>query len=203
MRKVMLSAHNYICSLYHQPLSKSKKGLFITPDNIRHLADYLDNSVSISDKYIYFGTGSSNERLIEVPLLEPGEVDAQSSIRLTVAFDPDGVTSDSDIRVGVSDGTYYNQFYIYDTSASYACAPYGGSHEGNRVHQNYDTGEITLLFHPFHRYGACSTRHDGGYVNIARFSSQLDITKGLSLQVNRDTSSERYKIYYFIVEILS
>ena len=199
----MLSAHNYVCSLYHQPLSKSKKGLFITPDNIRHFADYLDDSVSISDKYISIGTGSYYEKLIEIPLLEPGEADAQSSIRLTVAFDPDVVTSDSDIRVGVSDGTSYNQFYIYDTTASTACSPYGGSQEGNTVHQNYYPGEITLLFHPFHRYGACSTKHDGGYVNIARFNAQLDITKGLSLQLNRDSYNERYKIYYFIVEILS
>ena len=187
---------------YYQPLSKSRRALFITPDNIRHLADYLDNSVSIYDQYIYFGSGSTSEKLIDIPLLEPGETDSQSSIRLTAAFDPDAVTTDSDIRVGISDGTYYNQFYIYDTSASYACAPYGGSHQSNTVHQNYHTGEVTLLFHPFHRYGACSTRHDGGYVNTARFSTQLDITKGLSLQVNRDSYSERYKIYYFIVEIL-
>lgn len=58
--------------------------------------------------------------------MEPGEVDSQSSIRLAVAFDPDGVTADCDIRVGVSDGTYYNQFSIHDTSEPDACAPYGG-----------------------------------------------------------------------------
>lgn len=162
----------------------------------------MDDSVSISDRYIQVSTGSSYEKLIEVPLAGPGELSSQVSIRLTAAFDPDALTSDSDIRVGISDGTTVNTFTLYDVADSYVCAPTSGNHESNIVHENYFTSQVTLHFQPFHKYGACQSAHDGGYVNVARFTNQLDMSKGLSLVVYRDYYSEQYRIYYFTVEIL-
>ncbi len=194
--------HLHPLSSPQQPLSQPSHGLFITPDNIRHLATYLDDSVSTRDRYISISTGTHLEKLIEVPLAGPGELDSQVTIRLTVGFRPIAITSDSDIRVGISDGSYYNQFYIEDTSEVYACRPYSGSHEANRVSENYVTGEVTMYFQPFHKYGACHTSHDGGYTNVATFSSQLDPTKGLRLLVNRDSDTEQYRIYYFLVEVV-
>ncbi len=185
-----------------QPLSQPSHGLFITPDNIRHLATYLDDSVSTTARYISISTGTLNEKLIEVPLAGPGELDSQVTIRLTVGFYPGVITTDSDIRVGISDGSYYNQFYIGDTTESIVCTPISGSHEANPVGENYATGEVTLYFQPFHKYGACHSSRDGGYTNVATFSSQLDPTKGLSLLVNRDNENEKYRIYYFLVEVV-
>ncbi len=185
-----------------QPLSQPSHGLFITPNNIRHLANYLDDSVSTSDRYIDISTGTNYEKLIEVPLAGPGELDSQVTIRLTVGFYPGVVTADSDLRVGISDGSSYNEFYIEDTSETSACRPYSGTHEANSVSETYVTGEVTMYFQPFHKYGACHTSHDGGYVNVATFTSQLDPTKGLSLVVTRDHEYEKYRIYYFLVEVV-
>ena len=44
-----------------------------------------------------------------------------------------------------------------------------------------------MLFQPFYKYGSCYTGH------IATFTPKLDPTKGLSLHVNRDSSSEQYR----------
>ena len=187
-----------------QPLS-SKKTIFITPSNLRHYAKFLDNSLTISDRVISVTSGIGSETLIIVPLAGVGELDPQVVIRLTVGFDPDLVTSDNDVRVGLSDGSnYYNQFYVGDTHTSYACYPVRGSHESNTASEatSYYPGQITFIFQPFYKYGSCYTGHNGGHVNVATFSTQLDSTKGLNLRVNRGGSNEQYRFYYFLVEIL-
>ena len=60
-----------------------------------------------------------------------------------------------------------------------------------------------LTFSPFYKYGSCETAQEGGYINTARFTSQLDITKSLFLQVVRHSRGERFSIFYFLVEIIS
>ena len=56
------------------------------------------------------------------------------------------------------------------------------------------------MFQPFHKYGACYTAQDGGYVNVGRFNDQLDTSKGVSLLVERDHAPETYRYYYFLIE---
>ena len=182
----------------------SKKTIFITPSNLRYHAKFLDNSLTISDRVIRVTSGTTSETLITVPLASVGELDPQVVIRLTVGFDPDLVTSDNDVRVGISDSYYYNQFYVGDTHTSYACYPVGGSHESNTASEatSYYPGQITFIFQPFYKYGSCYTGHNGGHVNVATFNSLLDPTKGINLQVNRGSSGEQYRFYYFLVEIL-
>ena len=58
------------------------------------------------------------------------------------------------------------------------------------------------MFQPFHKYGACYTAQDGGYVNVGRFDEQLDTSKGVSLLVERDNAAETYRYYYFLAEIM-
>ena len=178
--------------------------MFVSPNNLRTLAKFIDNSVTIDDRVIRVTSGTYQESLIEVPLALAGELDPQVAIRLTVGFDSDLVTTDNDIRVGITDGSNYNQFYVGDTQTSYVCYPYSGSHEANTASEgtSYYPGEMTMIFQPFYKYGSCYSGHDGGLVNIATFTSTVDPTKGLTLQVNRDTYNEQYRIYYFIVEIL-
>ena len=56
------------------------------------------------------------------------------------------------------------------------------------------------MFQPFHKYGACYTAQDGGYVNVGRFNEQLDASKGVSLLVERGDATETYRYYYFLIE---
>ena len=126
-------------------------------------------------------------------------------IKITFAFDPDlaAAGTDHDIRIGITDGSYYNQFYVYDRSSSTTtCVPYSATQTSNRVSESNIPGQVTLMFQPFHKYGACYTAQDGGYVNIGTFSSQLDTSKGISLLVNRNNAGETYYYYYFLIEIM-
>lgn len=62
--------------------------------------------------------------------------------------------------------------------------------------------QFTFLFAPFYKYGAYSSTQDGGYLNVATFNDQVDPSEGLSLQIYRDEAHERYRFFYFQIEIL-
>ena len=54
--------------------------VFVTPNNIRALAKFIDNSITIDDRVIRVSTGSWSESLIQVPLALAGELDPQAVI---------------------------------------------------------------------------------------------------------------------------
>ena len=141
-----------------------------------------------------------------MPLAGPGELDPQSTIRVTVALKPHSQPVDSDNHIGITDGTNSNLFFIVD-SLNYpeyrACFHINGSFENDLVPSGTpQASQYVLLFEPFHRYGACSSAQLGGYVNPGRFNSQVDVSKGLSLFVKRNHAPETYNYYYFMVEII-
>jgi len=61
--------------------------------------------------------------------------------------------------------------------------------------------QFTFLFKPAERFGACSTAQNGGYVNVATFNSQLDLSLGISLRLRMHETNEDIRYYYFLVEI--
>ena len=164
----------------------------------------MDNNVNIDDRVIHVTAGTYTESLITVPLADDEELDTDVIVRVTVGLDSELVTTDNDIRVGISDGLISNQFYITDTSTNHVCYPNGGSHESNTASEgrSYYPGQVTMIFQPFYKYDSCYAGHDGGHVNVGTFSSTVDPTKGLYLHVNHDNSNEQYRIYYFIIEFL-
>ena len=84
-----------------QPLgSHGTKTIFITPNNIRYYAKYLDNSVNNDDRVIRVTSGTSSESLITVPLTDADELDTDVIIRVTVGLDSDLVTIDNDNTCG-------------------------------------------------------------------------------------------------------
>ena len=164
----------------------------------------MDNSVTIDDRVIRVTSGSSYESLITVPLADADELDSEVIIRVTVGLDPDLVTTDNDARIGISDGSYYNQFYIFDTAISHVCYPVSGRHENNTASEgtSYYPGQVTMIFQPFYKYGSCYTGHNGGHVSVGTFSTTVHPAKGLNLQVNRHNWNEQYRFYYFMIEFL-
>lgn len=127
----MLSVHNYICSLYHQPLRKSNNGLHLT--TFTTLLTTWTTVSALNDWYIYFSTGSSHEKLIE-----PGEVDSNPPfvllLLLILMLSPLIVTFVLEYQMG---HITINSPFMSEPDA---CAPYGGgSHEGDRVNRNCST----------------------------------------------------------------
>ena len=183
--------------------AKSQR-IFITPNNVHYLANFIDSSVTIGSRSIRFGSGRANwEKILQVPIAAAGELDSHASVRVTVGLTP--VIGDSDPRIGISDGVNVNRFQIVDTGNYGYAAPCGildGSRENNLVTTRRVSPQFAFLFSPFYKYGACSSAQDGGYLNVGTFNKQVDPTNGLSLVVYRNHAAESYQFRYFLVEIL-
>ena len=126
-------------------------------------------------------------------------------IKVSVAFKLR--SGDHDPYIGFTDGIGVNEFYLRGPS-NYASSPpchvFNGSHENTRVPTNAPPySKVTMTFQPYRKYGSCYTAQNGGYENVGTFSTQLDITKGLSLTVKRDGGTEIYNFFYFHVEIIN
>ena len=65
------------------------------------------------------------------------------------------------------------------------------------------SSEIKLQFRPNEKWGSCTTGHDAGYVNIAKYNNKLDpSTNGLFLEFYRsDDTGETYQIKYIVVDV--
>ena len=140
-----------------------------------------------------------------MPLVGPGELDPQSTIRVTVGLKPYTPPIDSDNDIGITDGSNSNRFIINDIGnyPHTACFLSEGTHDNVQIPVGTtQAGQYVLLFEPFHRYGACSSAQLGGYVNPGHFNNQVDVSKGISLVIKRNDAAETYNYYYFMVEII-
>ena len=195
-----------ICSIHNmQPLTTTK-GLLITADNVRHHATFIHSDVTVEKRLIHFSSGTQKEELLRVPLAELGEIKPHSSIRIVVAIKPRASSIDSDPHVGVTDGSNTNMFSLLDPGnfASLApCLAINAEEDSTRIPTNSQQASVYVLqFDPYHQYGACTTAYVNGYVNTATFNNNLDLTKKLSLVVNRDDAAEEYDFLYFSVEVM-
>lgn len=190
-----------------QPLSNSN-GVLITPGNIRNLASFISPSATIGEGGICFGRGRvDNELLLSVPLASAGEISPYASLQITVGLDATTLNTrgrDTDIVIGLSDNVNSNTFWVVDVNnfQSYSpCYLIDGSHENTRV-TGPASGQFTFHFEPFHKFGACYTAQNSGYVNAGKFAKQLDLhAKGLYLIVKRNHAQETYRFHYFKVEV--
>ena len=189
-----------------QPICSTKlRSILITPDNVRYLANYISSSATIDSRSIRFSSGTTSEKLLEVPFADAGELDAHVSVQITVGYKPP--TADSDPSFGISDGTNLNRYYIIDSGNYGSHAPCHitsseGTGENERVTSRTVPPQFTFLFSPFHKYGACSSSQDGGYLNVGTFNKQVDPTRGLSFQIYRQHAAEQYQFYHVLIEIL-
>ena len=204
---MILPKGQYDLSTFIQPLNH-KEGIFVTPYNVRYLATYLHPNADIQGRVIHFGHGTtSQEKLLEIPL---GEVDqSRLTIIITVGLGkshPNTPGTDSDLDVGISDGTNQNLMRISDKdnySSLPPCRPIDGTHDDFRVSTGTTVSStLKLTFIPFYRYGACETAQEGGYINTGTFNSFLNTNKPLFLHLSRDEATEEYFIHYLRVELV-
>ena len=179
--------------------------LLLTPDNIRFFASFLHPSANIQERVISFGPTAGIEKLLEVPL---GVIDPRGTIIITLAINKSHPNSgiDSDIRVGISDGTTDNTIFVIDLSNyidQSPCFPLIGEHDNTLVSPGTQVPALfKLIFTPFYKYAACETAQEGGYINTGTFNDQIDISKPLSLRVYSDDDiGEEYFVHSLDVEI--
>ena len=178
----------------------------MTLDNIRYFASTLHSSASIQDRVIHFGAGSNNDLLLEVPL---GTVHPHSTIIITVGLDkshPNTPGTESDLYIGISDGTIHNIqiiFDVYNYRDHAPCEPASGTHDNRLIPSAQVSSTFKLTFVPYSGYTVCETAQTGGYLNTGRFNNRIDTSKPLFLRVVRDSGIEQLFIHYFMVEILT
>ena len=200
-----MDMYTEIYLFFFQPTGNAKsQSILVTPGNVRYLTNFINSGVTIDSRSIRFGSGTANEKLLQVPIAAAGELDAHASIRVTVGLTP--VSGDSDPRIGISDGVNVNRFRIVDTGnygSGPPCHVLEGSYENSRrVTTRRVSSQFTFLFSPFYKYGECSSAQDGGYLNVGTFNKQVDPTTGLNLVIQRAGALEQYQFNYFLIEIL-
>ena len=184
------------------------KKMFITPRYAQNHAAFISTVTTFNDTGIYFGAGRGGQRLLEVPLIPAGRFTRNESIAIQITAVLNGAMlnqRDRDPDVGVTDGSMINMFRIldiYNYPRLPPCIPLSAS---GTLRKTFSTGPVpdqwVFLLKPAERFGACSSAIHGGYVNVGIFNDQLDLSRGINLQIRKEDSREDYLFYYFLVEI--
>ena len=183
--------------------------IFITPRYAQDHATFISTVASINDTNIYFGTGGSDRKLLEVPLIPAGTFTRNESITIRITVGMDGgmlnTQRDRDPEVGITDGSTANLFVIHDITNYPGSAPCLHRSASGTLSKTFSTGPVpdqwVFLFKPVERFGACSSALHGGYVNVGIFNNQLDLSRDINLQLRQHEAHEDYRFYYFLVEI--
>ena len=183
--------------------------IFITPRYAQKHATFISTVASFNDTSMYFGPRSSGAKFLEVPLISAGRFARNESIaiQITVSMNGGMLNSghDRDPIIGVTDGNTTNLFYILDINNYRTHPPCFPTSASGNVDKFLSSGPVpdqfTFLIKPAERFGACSSAQQGGYVNVGIFNNQLDLSRGIKLQIRQAESHEDYRFYYLLVEI--
>ena len=203
--------------IYHQTM---------TPKYMREHASCINHEINRqSCRQITFAPRGRPrfDNLLRIPLIPAGVFG--SSAPITIQMTAANVVSlatgkDSDLKYGLSDGVNYIGFMLVDTKNYRNHAPcYGvegkpGRRLGSQrtieqarptvpARERFYPGRFEFSFKLNERRGFCYTAHAGGYVKDATYRRQLDISKGLSLEVySDDDRNERYGIRLITVSVI-
>ena len=70
-----------------------------------------------------------------------------------------------------------------------------------RTSDSFYPGQFVFTLKLDERWGSCYTAHDGGFVKTAGYNNRLMLSKGLTLEVYKNSSVERVGIRYIKVAI--
>ena len=197
--------------IYHQTM---------TPTWLNEHASYIDSSHTKTTEQLTFNAGFVNyAALLKVPMIPAGvlQYSAPLTVKIVASHDVSiGTTQDSDVSYGVSDGKSVVGITTRDKDTYSSDAPCHGfeSTSGTTLTENgwfdYSSPKVSSSFYPGQfwitlkldeRWGSCYTAHDGGFVKTTTFTKRLMLNKGLTLEVYKQSSSERVGIKYIEVTI--
>ena len=191
--------------------------ILITPRYAQEHATVIGSNTTFETRSIYIGTGGRNaDTRLQVPIVPAGRFSANASatIKITAALDGtmlNQISVDKDPQIGITDGNVANVYQIHDinnypdSSHNYPDLSPCGALSATGTRKTLPTGPVpdlfTFLFKPAERFGACSTAQNGGYINVATFNNQIDLSLGISLRIRMGEADEDIRYYYFLVEI--
>jgi len=182
----------------------------------------IHGSYTYKPNYLEILAGNAQGHALQVQLVPPGVLTNDDhkcvSVAMTIALDTlwaDG--RDHDPFFGVSDGEKFLGFRVVD-KGNYVHQPPCYSTEGDDISnilanvvsniagqkansQQGHSSEVKIQIKPCEKWGSCHTEHNQGLVFIANYQRNLDLTKGLYLDMYRNNAGETYRIEYITVAV--
>ena len=187
------------------------------------LAKYatIHGSYTYKPNYLEILAGTAHyQHVLQVQLVPPGVLtnDDHKCVTVTMTIAMDTVWADSndhDPNFGISDGERFIGFHVPDNRVTSPCYKVEGDNVNNvftnMVHDSSDaklsnpsqgySSEVKIQIKSCEKWGSCHTEHEGGFVFIANYQRNLDLTKGLYLDVYRHGAGEVYRIEYITVDV--
>ena len=193
----------------------------MTPKWLAKYATTIHGSYTYKPNYLEILAGTDFQHVLQVQLVPPGILtndDDSKCVTVTMTIATDTVWADSndhDPNFGISDGERFIGFNVPDNRVTHPCYKIEGDNVNNvftnRVYDNsYPmlsnpsqgySSEVKIQIKPCEKWGSCHTEHEGGFVFIANYQRNLDLTKGLYLDMYRSSNSEIYRIEYITVNV--
>jgi len=185
--------------------------ILITPRYAQEHATVIGSYTTLETRSIYIGSGGQNaDTRLQVPIVPAGRFSANASITVKVTAALDGSmlnqqSVDRDPQISITDGRVMNEYQIHEIN-NYPTYPVCRAESASGPQKTLPPTvpvpyQFTFLFKPAERFGACSTAQNGGFVDVATFNNQLDLSLGVTLRLCMQEADEDIRYYYFLVEI--
>ena len=153
-------------------------------------------------------TGDIFQRALKIQLVAPDILTSTDcvDVTVTIAFDVKLAANDHDPFIGISNGAFVNGFIASDPSFIRPMEGQSGRvllnsmNAGNAVNVQQFPGEIKMQFKPTDNWGSA---YGNDHTIIGYYQHSLDPTKGLYLELYRNSPKEKYHIRYITVDVSS
>ena len=194
----------------------------MTPSWLRAHASFIYINSSHSADQITFNAGSlKNAALLKVALVADGLLTEGTplTVEITVAVNATyGQTDDSDLRLGVTDGSKFIGFEIPDKSNYKTHAPCYGiqgksgsslskiralAQNASNSPPSFYPGMFFLTIKPDRKRGFCriTPAHDRSFNKTVEYSEQFLLSQGLAFEVYKSDEKEKAGIKYVEVRL--
>ena len=175
----------------------------------------LNQLKAATPEMLHFKINRPLSRLIKVPLFHKGKLPTDDIIVTITVHLEHPPTSDSDFLTAICDGAVCNGLVISDSGNYRIGACYYATVESGVVNTpaaanracgvpityEHFPNTATLTFYPVYKWASFSIPPSGGYTTAGTFSRQLDLTKGLYLEVYGADLNEEYKLMFMEVKV--
>ena len=183
------------------------------PFDFRTEADFIASS-AVTGVTVFYNTGGvTNGRLLRLPLIPANVLQNGADIVavITVGLGVGGIGGDSHPQFYLSDGITGLGFQMREESTGNRCrgrvATMGNvlssiSTVSGATHiSSVLPDEFVLTVKPQRFWGSCYNSADSGMIYPVRYTRTISASRGLWLEVYRESTSERYTFNYIKVEI--
>ena len=174
--------------------------------------------VSSSNDLLHFRNPVLYTRLIRVPLFQKDELCTEDITVKIKLFFQDPPTTDSDPAIMLCDKDSCNGNWIADryNQISGLTCQFGGftpGYVGTVFEASSTCGglaitspyispkAVTVTYKPARQWGSFHLPTNGGFTAASTFTSKLDVTQGLFVELYGNNANEEYKLEYMEVEV--